>query len=97
MKKEKIGIAASAAGVTSTSVGVIGAGCVACAPICAGAKLAGLSWVVTSIFGAGAATFLSKYHMLFTILGLLTSFTGVFLYFRARNKAMKLKKECRES
>ena len=88
MKKEKIGLATSAAGASTASIGAIGAGCMVCAPLCASAKLVGISWLVTTVFGAGAAAFLSKYHLFFTLIGVLTTFIGIYLFIRARKKSL---------
>ena len=70
-----------AGGVISSIVGIIGATCVVCAPVCGGVCVAG---PLAAILGIGIAVFFHKYNLVFIIIGGLLFLLGVFLIIRKK-------------
>ena len=83
---KKTGIAVSAAGGTSSILGIVGTGCAAG---CAGGSSLFLGAVTTTL-GAGAAAFLNQYSSVFTALGAILLIVGTFLILKKRNQSCKV-------
>lgn len=73
-KIKKIGWVSTIGGAFASILGILGATCVVCSPVCGALGISGLLAIIT---GAGIAGFLYKYHWLFIIFGSLVLVLGL--------------------
>ena len=86
MKKQQ-GIAACIIGAVVSTLGILGAACTICAPLCGGALLSGL---LVSLLGVSLATFFHQHSIPIAIIGAILFLAGVGLLIRS----LVLKKRC---
>ncbi len=79
--KNKTGWLSTIGGAISSAIGILGASCVVCAPVCGGLSIAG---PLAAIFGVGVAGFLYKYSIMFVVVGGICFLFGIFLIIRKR-------------
>lgn len=79
MFKKFLGIVTALFGGTLSALGFMGAACSVCAPACCTVLIAG---PLATLFGAGVALFFHKYNMVFIVVGVLISLSGLVLMIR---------------
>jgi hypothetical protein len=82
--KKKAGLFGTIFGAIASTLGFLGSACVVCAPVCGGVCIAG---PLAAIFGIGVAGFLSKYCVLFTVIGVLSFLAGLYMMLRKERSA----------
>ncbi len=78
---KKTGWLSTVGGVVSSTIGILGATCVVCAPVCGTVCIAG---PLAALTGIGIAGFLYKYNMVFIVIGGLLFLFGIFLIIKKR-------------
>ena len=81
MHKNKLGWLSTIGGALASILGILGAACVVCAPVCGVLCISGLLAVIA---GAGIAGFLYKYHWIFIIVGGAIFILGIFIILKSR-------------